>query len=283
MFTNFIKTEQLAQFYSQPNWIILDCRFDLQKPEWGFIDYQRAHIPGAIFVDLNQELSGPITPKTGRHPLPEPNFFAQLIAKLGITPEKQVVVYDTANGAFSARLWWMLRACHYDRAAILEGGFDKWVKEGRPTRDGIETGNALSEIPFVSFDRSMYITTQQMEMIYTDPEYAIIDARSPERFRGELETIDPVAGHIPGAFNRYHADNLNADGTLKSPEQLRKEFADLLAGKPTEKCVVYCGSGVTSCFHLAVMDYCHMSGAKLYVGSWSEWIRDPKRPIVTKT
>ncbi len=283
MFTNFIKTEQLAQFYTNPEWIIIDSRFDLQKPEWGFKDYQRSHIPGAIFVDLNQELSGSITLQSGRHPLPNPEFFAQLIARLGITPEKQVVIYDTSNGAFAARLWWMLRACRYYRAAILEGGFNKWVEEGRPTCNGIETGKALSEKPSLSFDRSMYVTTQQMEVIYTNPEYIIIDARSPERFHGELETIDPIAGHIPGALNRYHADNLNEDGTLKPREQLRKEFAELLVGKSPDKCVVYCGSGVTSCFHLAVMDYCNLPGAKLYVGSWSEWIRDPRRPIVTKT
>jgi len=283
MFTNFIKTEQLAQFYSNPDWVIIDCRFDLQQPEWGFMDYQHAHIPGAIYVDLNRDLSGPITPKSGRHPLPQPECFAQLIAKLGITPEKQVVVYDTTNGAFAARLWWMLRICKYYRAAILEGGFNKWAKENRPIRGGIESSKALLEIPSLSFDHSMYVTTEQMEMIYANPEYVIVDARSPERFRGELETIDPIAGHIPGALNRYHADNLNEDGTLKSPKQLRKEFNELLAGKHAEKCVVYCGSGVTSCFHLAVMDYCNITGAKLYVGSWSEWIRDSKRPIIAKT
>lgn len=283
MFTNFIKTEQLAEFCSNPEWIIVDCRFDLQQPEWGFQDYQNSHIPGAVFVDLNQELSGPITPQSGRHPLPKPELFAQLITKLGITPEKQVVVYDTSNGAFAARLWWMLRACHYDRVAILEGGFSKWVKEGRPTRSGIETRKALSEIPIISFDQTMYITTQQMEMIYTNPEYVIIDARSPERFHGEMETIDVIAGHIPGALNRYHADNLNEEGSLKPIEQLLKEFVELLAGKSPDKCVVYCGSGVTSCFHLAVMDYCNLPGSKVYIGSWSEWIRDPKRPIVTKT
>lgn len=278
-YNTLVSTETLANHLNDPDWLIFDCRFDLANPDWGFSQYQAGHIPGAVYVHLNEDLSGKATPKTGRHPLPDPDAFARKCSSWGIIPDKQVVVYDTAGGSFGDRLWWMLRASGHDRVAILDGNFPKWLAENRPLSVGIENPRPKQgEIVAVPFNPNWIVNADEVKNTLGDPGYLLIDARAPERFSGAIELIDPVAGHIPGAINRYYGMDLNPDGTFKSPEILRAEFQSLLQGVALENTVVYCGSGVTSCHLLVAMELAGLKGARLYTGSWSEWCRDPSRP-----
>jgi thiosulfate/3-mercaptopyruvate sulfurtransferase len=277
MYTNLITTDQLSQHYLDPNWVIIDCRFDLTNPNWGFNDYQRAHIPGAVYAHLDHDLASPITPVTGRHPLPSPDQFKQKLEEWSIRPNSQVIVYDTTGGGFAGRLWWMLRLINHQAVALLNGGLNHWVKGGYPVKAGIETREPVTWDGPLTLQTDMMVSADEVEWIRQDPAYCLIDARAPERFRGEIEPIDPIPGHIPGAINRFHGQNLQADGTLKPVGELRKEFDSLLGKIPAANAVVYCGSGVTSCHHIIAMEAAGLPGAKLYVGSWSEWIRDPNR------
>ncbi|HNT53886.1 MAG TPA: sulfurtransferase [Anaerolineaceae bacterium] len=277
MFTTFITADQLAENLGRPDWVLVDCRMDLSKPEWGRTDYQRAHIPGSVYADLNTDLSGPITAQTGRHPLPESADFCKTLGQLGIAGGKQVVVIDTAAGAFAARLWWMLRLYGHLAVAVLAGGFPLWEREGRPARSGTETNPATTFAG--TMQEGWFLSAEEVDQVRQDPGWLVVDARTPERFRGEQEPIDPVAGRIPGAANRAHTQNLQSGGIPLSPESLRDQFSALLGTTPPEQTVFYCGSGVTSCFHLLAMTHAGLPGAKLYPGSWSEWIRDPRRPI----
>lgn len=277
MYTTILSPSELSKHLSDPDFIIIDCRFELLKPEWGFLDYRRAHIPGSVYADLNTDLSSPITSESGRHPLPDSDRFCQTMSRLGIDSSKQVVVIDTVAGAFAARLWWLLRTYGHQAVAVLEGGFGRWEFENYPISTGTEENPPAN---FIGIPQtSAYFTTSDIEAIHNDPAYRIIDARAAPRYRGETEPIDPVAGHIPGAVNRFHTDNLSRGGLFQSPEILRNQFLDLLNGVPAENAIIYCGSGVTSCFHILAMEIAGLPGAKLYPGSWSEWIRDPQRPI----
>ena len=274
-YTTLVSTDLLAGHLDDPAWVVVDCRFELKDPEWGLAEYQKAHIPGAVYAHLDRDLAGPVTPATGRHPLPDPEAFSARLSSWGIDGSKQVVAYDTAGGAYAARLWWMLRYFGHTAVALLDGGFPKWTREGRPTRAGVETR------PPVRFDgapRSGAVAdAQEVDRTRLDPAYRLIDARSAVRFRGEQEPIDPVAGHIPGAINRFHGENLGPDGAFLPSDELKQQFEALLGDVPPERAVVYCGSGVTSAHHLVAMEHAGMKGARLYVGSWSEWIRDARR------
>lgn len=279
MFTTLISTQELADHLDDPRWVVVDIRFNLTQPDWGFGDYQRAHIPGAVFADLDRDLSAPRTPSTGRHPLPTPEECKSIFERLGISEDSQVVVYDANAGGFAGRLWWMLRLYGHSAVALLDGSFAKWTAEGRPVHAGVETRPAghftLRPQP------GMIADAAEVEKIRLDPSYRLLDGRSLERFLGSEEPIDPVAGHIPGAVSWYFADNLVNGDVFLSPEKLRQEYAHLLAGVPPERTVVYCGSGVTSCHLLIAMELAGLKGARLYPGSWSEWIRDPSRPVAT--
>lgn len=276
MFTTIISTEELEKHLNDPNWVIIDCRFDLAKPDWGFTNYQEAHIPMAGYAHLDKDLAGPITSETGRHPLPNIETMARRLGSWGIGPATQVVVYDTAGGAFADRLWWLLRFLGHQQVAVLDGGFQKWQRESRPVASGVEQ---RAPVTFTaSPDWSMIVAAEEVERIRQDPAYLLVDARAPERYRGEKEPIDPIAGHIPGALNRFHGQNLSQEGVFLPPEQLRSEFKALIGDTPPENVVVYCGSGVTSIHHILAMESAGLPGARLYLGSWSEWIRDPKRP-----
>lgn len=269
IYSTFISTGQLAGHASDPLWVVIDSSFDLAEPAWGEENYLEGHIPGAIYTHLDRELSGPHTPFTGRHPLPEPEIMAQRLSSWGIGPGRQVVIYDTVGGAFAARLWWMLQFYGHEAAAILEGGYAKWVSEDRPLVGGRETARARAEfVPHLN--PAMLLSAAEVEQIRQDPAWKLIDARSAIRYRGEQEPIDPVAGHIPGAVNRFHGENLKADGTLRPTAELRKQFQALLQGTPIERSAVYCGSGVTSCLHVAVMKKIGLGVPRLYAGSWSE-------------
>jgi thiosulfate/3-mercaptopyruvate sulfurtransferase len=275
-YSTLISTKILASHLNDPGWIIIDCRFDLSDPDAGYQDYLNSHIPGAIYAHLDHDLSGPISSTTGRHPLPDPDELINRFSTMGIDNQKQVVVYDTTGGSFAARLWCLLRAFEHYAVAVLDGGFPKWIKEERPTQQGIETYLPTQFIG--QFNHEWYLNADEVEQIRTSSDYRLVDARTPERYHGEHEPIDPVAGCIPGAINRFHGHNLNPDGTFLPPEQVREEFQKLLGSVSPDRMVVYCGSGVTSCHHLLAMEYAGLTGAKLYAGSWSEWIRDPKRP-----
>ncbi|MBI3763372.1 MAG: sulfurtransferase [Chloroflexi bacterium] len=274
-YTTLVSTSLLASHLDDPVWIIVDCRFELKEPEWGFAEYQKAHIPGAAYASLDRDLAGPITPTSGRHPLPDPEQFKARLSNWGIDSSKQVVIYDTAGGAFAARLWWMLRYFDHDAVAVLDGGFPKWMREGRPTRAGIES---RAPARFEGEAHPEWIAvTEEVDRIRIDPAYRLIDARTAIRYRGEQEPIDPIAGRIPGAANRFHGDNLTPEGTFLTPDELKAQFEALLGGVRPENAVVYCGSGVTSAHHLVAMEHAGLKGARLYLGSWSEWIRDERR------
>ena len=280
-YTNLIEESDLLSNLENPDWVIVDCRFDLANPGWGFQDYQRDHIPGAVYAHLNDNLSGPTSPLTGRHPLPKMEIFANHLSGWGIDETKQVVVYDTSGGSFAARLWWMLRLVGHEAVAVLNGGFGKWKSDNYPSHSGVETNRPATFHLSQNLPSDKFVNAEEVEQIRTDPNFCLIDARTQERYRGEQEPIDPVAGHIPGAINRFHGLNLQTDGTLKSKSVLRAEFENLLKGIDPKNVVVYCGSGVTSCHHLLALDVAGLKGARLYVGSWSEWIRDSKRPRAT--
>jgi thiosulfate/3-mercaptopyruvate sulfurtransferase len=280
VYNDFVTTGQLAAHTHDPSWILIDSSYDLAEPAWGRENYLEGHIPGAIYAHLDDELSAPKTPLTGRHPLPDPVLMAERLSKWGIAAGRQVVVYDTANGAFASRLWWMLHYYGHTAAAILEGGYAKWIEEGRDLVSGEE--QPRSGAAFVpKIQSEMVVTQEEIEQIRQNPEWKLVDARSAVRFRGEQEPIDPVKGHIPGAVNRFHGENLKSDGTLLAKSELKKQFKKLLGNTPIERTVVYCGSGVTSCLHIAAMAHAGLGKPKLYAGSWSEWIRDPNHPIAT--
>jgi thiosulfate/3-mercaptopyruvate sulfurtransferase len=279
-FTTLITTEQLAAHLTDPDWGILDCRFSLADVERGRRDYQTSHIFKAIYAHLNDDLAGPIVPgRSGRHPLPDAAAISRFFSKCGIDQHSQVVAYDDAGGALAARVWWLLRWLGHDAVAILDGGWPQWIADGRPTTDMLEPRAPRSFVPRPRSD--LWLTTEQILARLNDPRFKLFDSRSAERYRGENETIDPVAGHIPGAISAPYADNLTPAGTFKSSEQLRARFTALLGETPAERAVFYCGSGITAAHNLIALAHAGLGEAKLYAGSWSEWITDSSRPIVT--
>ena len=278
-YTTIISAADLMSHLGDPDWLIFDCRFDLTNPEWGFLDYQGAHIPGAVFADLNQELSAPVNEKTGRHPLPSPEAWIERLSGWGVTADKQVVVYDTTGGSFASRMWWMLRWVGFTHAAVLDGGFATWLQAGYPSSAGVERSR-----PAVfqgQIKQGLSVSADEVDLLRNDPRFVLIDARAPIRFRGESEFIDPVAGHIPGARNWFQGENLGPEGRFLPPNQLRENYLRLMHGLPPSQVIFYCGSGVTSCQNILAMEMAGLPGARLYPGSWSEWIRDPRHAIMT--
>jgi thiosulfate/3-mercaptopyruvate sulfurtransferase len=268
--STLVSTEQLAAHLGA--WRIFDCRNDLAKPELGAEQYRQSHIPGALFASLDRDLSAPKNGRNGRHPLPEPAVFQRWLEKAGLKSTDQVVCYDGGGGSMAARLWWMLRWVGHDAVAVLDGGFAKWLKEGRPV---------VTEVP--EFRETKYAIQLRREMsVAVDEvlqhERLLVDARAPARYRGDQEPIDPVAGRIPGAANRFNMDNLTPQGTHKPAAELRREFERVLGGRKAWEAVHYCGSGVAACHNLLAMEVAGLPGGKLYAGSWSEWIADPARP-----
>ncbi len=275
-FETLITTAELAANLDNPNWLVFDCRFDLSKPDWGFKEYLKRHISGSGYANLNTDLSAPATPLSGRHPLPALEKFVDTLQSWGVQPDSQVVVYDTVNGSYAARLWWMLRWAGLNHAAVLDGGFQKWAAEGRQVAAGVE-GKATVHWEQRPESRPwMAVSIEEVERMRHHPNYLLVDARSPDRFRGENETLDPVPGHIPGAINRFYGENLQTDGQMKPVQQLRNEYELLLGQVTPEHTVLYCGSGVTSAHDLLAMEAAGLKGAKIYIGSWSEWCRQPE-------
>ncbi|HEY1283848.1 MAG TPA: sulfurtransferase [Steroidobacteraceae bacterium] len=281
MYSTLIDATQLARLSSdaerEADLLLLDSRHELSQPQWGDRAYAEGHIPGAIRAHLDRDLSGPITPATGRHPLPDPAKFAETLGRWGVGPDTQVVAYDQGNGAYAARAWWMLRWLGHTAVAVLDGGFAAWQEAGLPvTREpGRRTSRRFTARPGARAP----LTAAEVEQALSHKAIKLIDARGADRFAGENETIDPIAGHVPGAINRPFARNVDARGRFLPPEQLRREWNDTLAGTRAEDIVTMCGSGVTACHNLLALEVAGLPGARLYGGSWSEWIRDPARPV----
>lgn len=276
-YTNLISVETLAAHVDDGRWIVCDCRHDLAHPEAGRRAYRESHIPGARFVHLDEDLSAAPTGRNGRHPLPDPDRFARRIGELGIANTSQVIAYDASGGCYAARMWWMLRWLGHGSVAVLDGGWDAWLKAG------MAISPSVPDITPARFTRGAALVRAVTagEIAADLGKRQLVDARSPERFRGENETLDPVAGHIPGAMNRFFKLNLAGDGRFKPAEALHREFSSRLGAVPPLDVVHYCGSGVTACHNLLAMEIAGLAGSRLYPGSWSEWVADRSRPVAT--
>ena len=275
-----IDVAELRAQLAQPAWRVVDCRFDLMQPAKGQEEYGRGHIPGASYANLDNDLAGRISDSTGRHPLPSTTQFAGTLGAWGIDNSSQVVVYDGGSGAIAARLWWMLKWVGHEQVAVLNGGFAAWQDAGYEVSDSVESVAALSFRAQANPD--LTVSTRELEeAMLAGNSPLIVDARDRARFAGEREPIDSVAGHVPGAVNHPFSESIDANGALKSREQLRQGWSGVLGADTDLSWVSMCGSGVTAC-HLALSatlaGYCL---PRLYVGSWSEWIRDPARPVAT--
>jgi len=283
-YTTLIGAETLAQRMAAApqSVLIFDCRFDLADPPAGAAAYAGGHLPGAHYLHLDDDLSGPKTGSNGRHPLPQRDAFARTLERRGMRRDVQVIAYDAQDGRYAARLWWLLRWLGHDAVAVLDGGLHAWVAAGHP----IDTAAApVSPSAPGSFVPATPLTTTvgvvEVEQNLTRHAQLLIDARSPDRYRGENETLDPRAGHIPGARNRFFMDNLTAEGRFKPAHTLRDEFAALIGDTPAQRVVLQCGSGVTACHNALAMELAGLQGSALYGGSWSEWCANPARPIAT--
>lgn len=281
IFDTLISADELAAIQkSGTPLLVLDCSFELTDPQAGQRAYDSGHIPGARYVHLDQVLSAGKTGRNGRHPLPSRETFAASMAAMGLAADMQVVAYDNAAGMYAARLWWMLRWAGHQAVAVLDGGIAAWKAAGHAL--GNDTPGAPAQGSFrVKPPLVSTVSYDEVKANIERQEFLVLDARAPDRFRGENETMDPIGGHIPGARNRLFKDNLGADGRFKSPAQLRQEFDALTGGRPAAQLVSQCGSGVTACHNLLAMEIAGLRGAALYPGSWSEWSAQPGAPIAT--
>ena len=265
----------LAAHLSDPAWVVFDCRHDLMDADKGKRLYRQGHIPGAFFANLDTDLSGEKTGLNGRHPLPSPAMVSAFLARHGVTERSTVVAYDDVGGQFAARLWWLCCWVGLQNVSLLDGGVQHWVASGNKLDTAVPQAKPA---PFVGHgDALMVMRVNELLPRIQTSGLTLIDARAPERYRGDVEPIDPVAGHIPGAVNRFFKENLNADFTMKPPQVLHDAFASIV--KAGSEVVHQCGSGVTACANIFAMEYAGLKGSRLYAGSWSEWIADPARPI----
>lgn len=275
-----VASDTLAIALGRPDLIVVDCRHRLADPGYGRHLWLEGHIPGAVHAHLDLDLSDTTHQGEGRHPLPDEQRFCATLAAWGITPEHQVVAYDERDGSMAAaRLWFLLRLFGHQKVAVLDGGYTRWTSQGK------SIGNR--PIPRVQgeyrarFDRSRILDAGEVLRRLDDPPGWLIDARAAERFRGEIEPIDPRAGHVPGAVNRPYTENLQADGRFRSPVELAAAFRELCGERDLASMAVMCGSGVTACHHLLAMERAGFRGVKLFAGGWSGWLADPARPIAT--
>jgi thiosulfate/3-mercaptopyruvate sulfurtransferase len=279
MHTTLVAVDTLAAHLRDSRWLIIDCRFDLAQPEAGESAYRAGHIPGAIYAHLDRDLSSPITPTTGRHPLPDPERFAQTLSGWGVGADTQVIAYDADNGMYASRLWWLMRWVGHRAVAVLDGGLKAWTAAGHPVGTEIP---ARQPTQFQARpDRELWLDADQVQARVHQPDWRLLDARAPERFLGKVEPLDKVAGHVPGARNHPFSTNLTSEGRFGAPEELRRRYEQSQAGVSNDRTIVMCGSGVTACHLLLAMEVAGKPGARLYAGSWSEWIRNPQRGVAT--
>jgi len=279
MASTLVSPGELGAHLDDPGWVIVDVRHDLAHPDtWGEAQYRAGHIPGARFAHVDADLSAPKNGRNGRHPLPTPEQAAQTFGRLGIDRGKQVVAYDQNNGMFAARLWWMLRWLGHEAVAVLDGGYARWLAEKRPTsQESPVVAPAIFEVQRVA------PTVSASGVASSLPRHTLVlvDARAAERYRGDTEPIDPVAGHIPGALNRPYSRNLQPDATFRRAAELRSEFESMLHGRAVSDVVHYCGSGVSACHNVLAMAIAGYPLTRIYPGSWSEWVADRERPVAT--
>jgi thiosulfate/3-mercaptopyruvate sulfurtransferase len=288
--TTLITPRQLAARLEERDLAVIDCRFELARPHWGREAYASARIPHAQYAHLDHDLSGKVAASTGRHPLPPVDEMAARLAQWGIDAQVQVVAYDQSSGAHAARLWWLLRWLGHTRVAVLDGGLAAWQEQKLPLDTTPLRAQPQRERPPCRFDPrpepEMVVSTTELEELIASGQVAcadvvLVDARSADRFAGRNETIDPVAGHIPGARNHPFTSNVDTAGRFLDRGTLRERFAKTLEGVPPDAAICMCGSGVTACHNLLAMEVAGLKGARLYAGSWSEWIRDSKRPVAS--
>jgi thiosulfate/3-mercaptopyruvate sulfurtransferase len=280
--TTLIAASELATHLNDADWVIIDCRFDLARPDWGAQAYAAGHIPHALYAHLDHDLSAARTPRSGRHPLPQVEALAITLGRFGIDERVQVIAYDQGPGAYAARLWWLLRWLGHPQVAVLDGGLAAWERAGLPLSSAIEP-RAPRRFR-ASADARQVVGDSEVAQLASSgalrtQAQLLIDARSADRFAGENESIDPVAGHVPGARNHPFATNLGSDGRFAPLPELRQRLSQSQDGVADDHTIVMCGSGVTACNLLLAMEAAGKRGARLYAGSWSEWIREPSRPI----
>ena len=277
-YTTLISISALAKSLDDPNVVVFDCRHDLANPGAGELAYARSHIPGARFAHTDKVLSAPLTGKNGRHPLPDPAKFIAWLGSQGVSNTTQVIAYDGTGGAYAARLWWMLKHwLGHQAVAVLDGSWDIWMKAGFPVT--AEPPAIKPAVFAAKVNPAVTVSAADILAALGKPSLQLVDARANDRFHGQNETIDPVAGHIPGAINRVFRDNLDAQGFYKPAADLRADFQKLLGDRPLDTVVHQCGSGITAVHNLLAMEVAGLAGTKLYPGSWSEWIADPSRPV----
>jgi thiosulfate/3-mercaptopyruvate sulfurtransferase len=276
-YTTLVDVATLRAHLDDTDWLVVDVRHQLADTAYGERAYDQGHIPGAVFMHCDRDLSGVMTGGNGRHPRPDLERLALRLGEIGISPSTQVVVYDDAQGMIAGRLWWLLRWLGHERVALLDGGLQAWLAADGALTDVVPTLLAQN---FVSRPQPGLVDAAfVLERIET-PHMHLVDARGPDRFRGENETIDPVGGHIPGSVNRFFKDNLLPDGRFKPAAELRAEWLAILAGSPPDLVVHQCGSGVSACLNMVAMEIAGLPGSRLYAGSWSEWCADIGRPVV---
>lgn len=275
-YTTLVDVATLQAHLDDPNWLVIDVRHQLSDTGYGERAYAAGHVPGALFLHCDRDLSGPMTGCNGRHPLPDVQKLVQRFAAMGVGSATQVVVYDDAQGMIAGRLWWLLRWLGHDAVALLDGGLQAWQAAGGVLTDWLPT--PMPRV-FAASPRELQVDAGYVQERIETAHMLLVDARGPDRFRGENETIDPVGGHIPGAVNRFFKDNLQADGRFKPAAQLRAEWLALLAGSPPDQVIHQCGSGVSACLNIVAMEIAGLPGSRLYAGSWSEWCADPGRPV----
>lgn len=275
-YTTLVDVATLAAHANDANWRIVDVRHQLADTGYGERVYAEGHVPGAVFLHCDRDLSGAMTGSNGRHPLPAPERLAARLGAIGIDATTQVVVYDDAQGMIAGRLWWLLRWLGHARVAVLDGGLQAWQAANQPLTPELPS---LPTANFVVRLNDAMVDADYVRAFLQTSRMHLVDARSPDRFRGENETIDPVGGHIPGAVNRFFRDNLQADGRFKPATELRAEWLAVLAGAAPEAVVHQCGSGVSACHNMLAMEIAGLPGSRLYAGSWSEWCADRRRPV----
>jgi len=275
-YSTLVDVATLAAHLDDPDWLVIDVRHQLADTTYGERVYAEGHVAGAVFLHCDRDLSGPMNGSNGRHPLPVPEGLAIRLGAIGIGPATQVVVYDDAQGMISGRLWWLLRWLGHARVAVLDGGLQAWLAANQRLSQEMPL---LRPTNFVAMANDAMVDADYVQAFLQTSRMYLVDARSPDRFRGENETIDPVGGHIPGAVNRFFRDNLQADGCFKPAAELRAEWLAVLAGAAPESVVHQCGSGVSACHNVLAMEIACLPGSRLYAGSWSEWCADSRRPV----